>query len=80
MLGSGSGNLVRSHFGILARSLENGWPKVRLQQCTHCQKEFLVYVAEFEPRNGWFQGILQGITELLPPDSGFENDVEGLRS
>jgi NAD-dependent SIR2 family protein deacetylase len=57
---------VREHFGILERSLENGWPKVRVEVCGKCDTRYLVYVAEFEPRNSWCQGVLQGITELLP--------------
>ena len=50
----------------LERSLRNGWPKVRVEKCTGCDKQFLVYVAEFEPSYGWCQAVLQGITELLP--------------
>jgi hypothetical protein len=65
VLGKENGAMVRSHFGILDRSLENGWPKARVEVCAACGKRYLVYVAEFEPRNGWCQGVLQGITELV---------------
>jgi len=65
-LGPDQGSAIRKHFGILERSLQNGWPKVKLESCDKCHREFIVYVAEFEPSNGWCQGVLQGITELLP--------------
>jgi len=64
VLGPDWGEAVRDHFGIFKRSLQNGWPKVRIESCSKCSTRFLVYVAEFEPSNGWCQGVLQGVTEL----------------
>jgi len=58
------GEAVKQHFGLLTKSLANGWPKFKTERCANCNAEFLVYVAEFEPANGWRQGVLQGITEL----------------
>jgi hypothetical protein len=75
VLGSDEGSAIRNHFGILARSLQNGWPKVRVEPCARCHKQFLVYVAEFEPSNGWCQGVLQGITELLPSNNSLKSDA-----
>lgn len=40
VLGKEAGNLVRDHFGILRRSLANGWPKVRIECCTECAARF----------------------------------------
>lgn len=60
------------HFGILERSLLHGWPKVRVEACVSCGVRYLVYIAEFEPRNGWCQGVLQGVTELAPSNYAFK--------
>lgn len=70
VLGREAGDLVRNHFGILRRSLTNGWPKLRVESCTACASRYLVYVAEFEPSNGWCQGVLQGVTELVLSTDG----------
>ena len=66
VLGEKNGSAVRSHFGILEKSLANGWPFIRVECCKKCSSTYIVYVAAFEPRNGWSQGVLQGITELVP--------------
>lgn len=72
VLGSEHGEAVRKHFGILERSLRNGWPKVRVEPCPSCDATYLVYIAEFEPKNSWFQGVLQGVTELAPSNYTFK--------
>ena len=74
-LGPSEESAIIKHFGILERSLQNGWPRVRVEKCTGCDKQFLVYVAEFEPSNGWCQAVLQGITELLPSNNSLEGDA-----
>ena len=66
VLGSNNGSAVRAHFDILENSLLNGWPLLKIECCKHCNTQYLIYIASFEPRNGWVQNILQGITELLP--------------
>jgi hypothetical protein len=66
VLGPAHEAAVREHFGILEKSLENGWPYIRVEVCANCGASYLVYVAVFEPRNGWCQGVLQGITEWVP--------------
>lgn len=72
VLGPTYGPTVRDHFGILEKSLANGWPYVRVEACASCGAKYLVYVAALEPRNGWCQGILQGITELAPSNQSFK--------
>jgi hypothetical protein len=69
VLGNEHGEAVMLHFGILERSLRNGWPKVRIEDCASCDATYLVYIAEFEPRYSWFRGVLQGVTELAPSNS-----------
>jgi hypothetical protein len=64
VLGPDQGNYVREHFGILSKSLANGWPFMSIVSCSACGQKHLVYVAVFEPHNGWRQAVLQGITEL----------------
>ncbi|MBP6299635.1 MAG: hypothetical protein KA365_04435 [Arenimonas sp.] len=66
VLGPNHGGLVREHFGILGKSLVNGWPFMSVVSCQACGQDHLVYVAVFEPRNGWEQAVLQGISQLLP--------------
>ena len=56
---------VLEHFGILNESLTNGWPYLKIEHCSNCSCGYIVYVAVFEPRNGWIQAVLQGITELM---------------
>lgn len=68
VLGNEHAEDVRQHFGISDHSLRNGWPKVRIETCAGCGVRYVVYVAEFEPRNSWCQGVLQGVTELAPCD------------
>ncbi len=62
------GEKIREHFGILSKSLANGWPCLSVAGCPSCGQSHLVYVAFFEPRNGWRQVVLQGITELVSTD------------
>jgi hypothetical protein len=72
VLGPANGPAVRDHFGILEKSLANGWPYVRVEVCAGCSTQYLVYVAALEPRNGWCQGMLQGITELAPSNDSLQ--------
>jgi hypothetical protein len=69
VLGMEYGDVVRQHFGILRTSLVNGWPFVKVHSCPSCCCRYLIYVAMLEPRNGWCQAVLQGITELTPLSS-----------
>ncbi len=65
VLGAEQSENVRVHFGLRSdRSLIDGWPKFSVESCGSCGKEFLVYVVVFEPANGWFKVVPQGITEL----------------
>lgn len=64
ILGAENENLVKEHFGLAVKTLNNGWPRFRVEQCKNCKAQYLVYVAAFEPRNGWHQLVVQGITEL----------------
>lgn len=66
VLGADRGERIREHFGILSKSLANGWPFLTVASCSACGQSHLVYVAVFEPRNGWQQAVLQGITQLQP--------------
>lgn len=75
VLGAEHGDSVRDHFGILKKSLANGWPFVKVHPCPNCGCRYLVYVARFEPRNGWCQGVLQGITELVPSNKSLKSLV-----
>ena len=77
ILGSGQGALVRKHFGILSKSLTNGWPLMSIASCRSCGQGHLIYVAMFEPRNGWRQLVLQGITQLLPSNLSFQGTAFG---
>lgn len=72
VLGPEYGDAVRDHFGILRKSLANGWPFVKVHPCPGCGCRYLVYVAMLEPRNGWQQGVLQGITELVPSNNSLQ--------
>lgn len=75
VLGPENGDAVREHFGMHQKSLANGWPFVKIQACPSCGCRYLVYVAMLEPRNGWQQGILQGITELMPSNNSQQADA-----
>lgn len=66
VLGRAHADHVMQHFGIQGQSLREGWPKVRIETCGGCAARYLVYIAEFEPRMSWCQGVLQGVTELSP--------------
>ncbi|MDF3822406.1 hypothetical protein P3G55_21075 [Leptospira sp. 96542] len=68
---------IRQHFGILEKSLANGWPRLSTVACAKCDCQYLVYVAAFEPRNGWQQLVLQGITELLPSSPSLQPTASG---
>lgn len=72
VLGPENGDAVREHFGILKRSLEHGWPFVKIHTCSNCGCRYLVYVAMLEPHNGWRQAILQGITEFVPSNQSMQ--------
>ncbi len=75
VLGAENGAKVREHFGILNKSLANGWPFLSIHSCSRCGCQYLVYVAVFEPRNGWEQAVFQGITELVPSNQSFNRTV-----
>ena len=63
VLGPEMAEELRVHFGLRNdRSLVNGWPKFRVETCVKCNARFLVYVAVFEPANGCFKIVPQGIT------------------
>lgn len=77
ILGAENSEKIRVHFELRHdRSLINGWPKFRIETCTNCKEHYLVYVAVFEPANGWFKIVPQGITQLLP----FNNSIQGIAS
>lgn len=77
VLGENQGKLVREHFGILSKSLANGWPFMSIASCAACGQGHLIYVAVFEPRNGWQQVVLQGVTELVPSNHTFQRMPRG---
>lgn len=78
VLGSGNGGLVREHFGTLNKSLTNGWPRMSIASCAACGQGHLIYVAMFEPRNGWQQLVLQGITQLQSSNLSFQGTASGV--
>ena len=66
VLGEENSELIRLHFNLRSdNSLINGWPKFRVEIYTICRKKYLVYIAVFEPANGWYKIIPQGISEIL---------------
>ena len=70
ILGQENSETIRMHFGLRSdRSLIDGWPKFRVEKCTHCDRRYLVYMAVFEPANGWYKIVLQGISQLLPSNT-----------
>ena len=74
VLGANWSEPIREHFGLRQdRSLADGWPKFRVEQCSTCGTRFLVYVAVFEPANGWFKIVPQGITELKTSNKGLQS-------
>lgn len=79
VFGSEQGRLIRKHFGILTKSLINGWPLLSVVSCPACGQRHLVYVAMFEPRNGWQQVVLQGISQLQPSNLSFQRTAFGGR-
>jgi hypothetical protein len=79
VLGPDGGSHVREHFGILRNSLAQGWPLLSVASCPVCGRNHLIYVAVFEPRNGWQQAVLQGITELKPSNHSLQPDAYGGR-
>jgi hypothetical protein len=72
VLGPDQGEHIRTHFGILNKSLANGWPFVSVASCPACAEDHLVYIAVFEPRNGWQQAVLQGITQFQPSNTAVQ--------
>jgi hypothetical protein len=67
ILGKENSDAIRTHFNLRQdRSLDDGWPKFRIETCNICGRKYLVYVAVFEPANGWYKIVPQGITQLLP--------------
>jgi hypothetical protein len=75
VLGEEHSEEIRVHFGLRQdRSLINGWPKFRVETCAKCKSKYLVYVAVFEPANGWFKIVPQGILQLLPSNPAFHAD------
>jgi hypothetical protein len=76
ILGIENAENIRAHFGLRQdRSLINGWPKFRVETCAKCKAQYLVYVAVFEPANGWFKIVPQGITQLLPSNPALKRDA-----
>ncbi len=73
VLGPAHGDEVLQHFGILSKSLTNGWPFLTVHSCSQCNSTYLVYFAVFEPRNGCRQAVLQGITELAPSNKALKS-------
>jgi hypothetical protein len=75
VLGEENSEEIRKHFGLRSdRSLINGWPKFRIEKCLNCEAKYLVYIAVFEPANGWFQVVPQGITQILPSNTKIKSD------
>lgn len=67
ILGEENTGAITRHFSLRQdRSLINGWPKLRIESCSDCGEKYLVYVSVFEPANGWFRIVPQGITQLVP--------------
>ena len=65
ILGAKNSEAIREHFNLRHdNSLINGWPKFRVEICNNCKTQYLVYVAVFEPANGWFKIVPQGITQI----------------
>ena len=77
VLGPENGVKVREHFGILSKSLANGWPFLKVHVCPNCENPYIVYVAAFEPHNGWVQVVLQGVSELLPSNYSLKRTAAG---
>jgi hypothetical protein len=76
VLGPEMAEELRVNFGLPShRSLANGWPKFRVETCTKCSARFLVYVAVFEPANGWYKIVPQGITQVLPSNPAVKRDA-----
>lgn len=76
VLGPEMAEELRVHFGLRNdRSLVNGWPKFRVETCPKCNARFLVYVAVFEPTNGWYKIVPQGITQVLPSNPAVKRDA-----
>jgi len=66
ILGNNNSETIREHFNLRHdNSLINGWPKFRVEICNNCKTQYLVYVAVFEPANGWFKIVPQGITQII---------------
>lgn len=77
VLGAAQAELIRLHFGLRdGKSLAEGWPKFRVETCRHCSASYLVYIAVFEPANGWYKIVPQGITQL-PSNYSFKATVTG---
>ena len=75
VLGPENAEAIRDHFNLRKdRSLINGWPKLRIENCLKCPEKYLVYVSVFEPANGWFKIVPQGITQLLPSNKRMQTD------
>ena len=80
VLGPENAEVARDHFGLRKdRSLVSGWPKLRIESCPKCAERFLVYVSVFEPANGWYKIVPQGITQLLPSNNRMQSDAAKLR-
>lgn len=71
VLGADRGPEVLRHFALRQdRSLVEGWPKLRIEACAACGVRYLVCVMEREPRNGWHQMAIRGITRIEEAEPG----------
>lgn len=56
---------VRSHFGLRSdNSLVDGWPRLRIEICSNCSTQYLVYVNVIEPANGLYHLSLNAIARV----------------
>lgn len=56
---------VRRHFGLRSdNSLVDGWPRLRIEACSNCAAQYLVYVNAIEPANGLYYLYLNSIARI----------------
>ena len=56
---------VRRFFGLRSdNSLVDGWPRLRIEACSHCPAQYLAYVYVVEPANGLYYLYLNAIAKI----------------
>ena len=77
ILGEENSEEIRKHFNLRRdNSLQDGWPKFRIEACSSCGEEYLVYLAVFEPSNGRYKIVPQGITQLTTRNKSHDQTNE----